>query len=103
VTELNPYIFRAYDVRGKVGIDITPPVFERVGRAYGTLVRRRRGRTVAIGMDNRISSTALKEAFATGVLSTGRHGNAGGSEPVSARVRLRFAQGDDPLGLSEVW
>jgi len=27
VAELNPYIFRAYDVRGKVGIDITPPVF----------------------------------------------------------------------------
>jgi phosphomannomutase/phosphoglucomutase len=71
VAELNPYIFRAYDVRGKVGNDITPPVFDLVGRAYGTLVKRRGGRTVALGMDNRISSAALKEAFATGVLSTG--------------------------------
>ena len=71
MAELNPYIFRAYDVRGKVGIDITPPVFERVGHAYGTLVRREGGRAVALGMDNRTSSHDLKEAFATGVLSTG--------------------------------
>jgi len=71
VDTLNPYIFRAYDVRGKVGRDITPPVFELVGRAYGTLVSRRGGRTVALGMDNRISSTELKAAFGAGVLSTG--------------------------------
>ena len=71
MAELNPYIFRAYDVRGKVDIDITPPVFELVGRAYGTLVKRRGGRTVALGMDNRTSSGALKEGFAAGVLSTG--------------------------------
>ena len=68
---LNPFIFRAYDVRGKVGIDITPEVFEPVGRAFGTLVRRRGGRVVALGMDNRGSSGALKEAFGAGVLSTG--------------------------------
>ena len=68
---LNPFIFRAYDVRGKVGIDITPEVFEPVGRAFGTLVRRRGGRAVALGRDNRVSSGALKEAFAAGVLSTG--------------------------------
>jgi phosphomannomutase/phosphoglucomutase len=68
---LNPYIFRAYDVRGKVGIDITPEVFEQVGRAYGTLVAGRGGRTVALGMDNRESSPALKAAFGAGVLATG--------------------------------
>ena len=71
MAELNPYVFRAYDVRGKVGIDITPSVFELVGRAYGTLVTRRGGHAIALGMDNRTSSGALKEAFATGVLSTG--------------------------------
>src|SRR5512144_275690 len=69
--QINPFIFRAYDVRGKVGIDITPEVFTEVGRAYGTLVRRRGGRTVALGMDNRTSSPPLKEGFAEGVLSTG--------------------------------
>ena len=68
---LNPFIFRAYDVRGKVGVDITPEVFEPVGRAFGTLVRRRGGQVVALGMDNRVSSAPLKEAFGAGVLSTG--------------------------------
>src|SRR6266498_2234269 len=68
---VNPFIFRAYDVRGKVGIDITPEVFELVGRAYGTLVRRKGGRRVALGMDNRATSPPLKEAFGAGVISTG--------------------------------
>src|SRR5260370_11198469 len=56
VTDINPYIFRAYDVRGKVGIDVLPEVFGEVGRAYGTLVRRRGGPTGAIAMDNRTAS-----------------------------------------------
>jgi phosphomannomutase/phosphoglucomutase len=68
---LNPFIFRAYDVRGKVGIDITPEVFEQVGRAFGTLIRREGGRAVVLGMDNRTTSPPLKEAFAAGVLATG--------------------------------
>jgi phosphomannomutase/phosphoglucomutase len=71
VTDINPFIFRAYDVRGKVGIDITPEVFAEAGRAFGTLVRRRGGRAVALGMDNRTTSPPLKEAFGAGVLSTG--------------------------------
>jgi len=71
VPELNPFIFRAYDVRGKVGADIRPDVFEPIGRAYGSLVRRRGGRAVALGMDNRLSSPPLKEAFAAGLLAAG--------------------------------
>src|SRR5437899_2803752 len=69
--DVNPFIFRAYDVRGKVGIDITPEVFEPVGRAYGTLVRRKGGQRIALGMDNRVTSPPLKDAFGRGVLSTG--------------------------------
>ncbi len=68
---VNPFIFRAYDVRGKVNVDITPEVFGQVGKAYGTLVRARGGRTVALGMDNRATSPPLKESFGRGVLSTG--------------------------------
>ena len=69
--DVNPFIFRAYDVRGKVGIDITPEVFELVGRAYGTLVRRRGGRRIALGLDNRTTSRSLRDGFGRGVLSTG--------------------------------
>ncbi|PWU25317.1 MAG: phosphomannomutase [Candidatus Rokuibacteriota bacterium] len=68
---VNPFSFRAYDVRGKVGLDITPEVFELVGRAFGTLIRRKGGRVVALGMDNRATSPPLKEGFGAGVLSTG--------------------------------
>src|SRR5207249_3706966 len=49
---LNPHVFRAYDVRGVVGRDINPDVFRQVGRAYGTLIRRRAGRRVAVGQDH---------------------------------------------------
>ena len=56
---LNPHIFRAYDVRGRVGTDINPEVFRSVGRAYATLLRRRNGRTIAVGQDNRLSSADL--------------------------------------------
>ncbi len=68
---MNPHIFRAYDVRGKVGSDITPEVFRQVGRAFGTLLRRKGGRRIALGRDNRLSSAELKAAFAEGVLATG--------------------------------
>ena len=65
--ELNPHVFRAYDVRGLVGAHINPEVFRHVGRAYGSLIRRHGGRTIAVGQDNRESSGALKAAFVAGV------------------------------------
>ena len=68
---LNPHIFRAYDVRGRVGSDINPEVFGLVGRAYGTLIRNRDGRQVAVGQDNRESSAGLKATFVEGVRATG--------------------------------
>src|SRR4029453_5567881 len=68
---LNPHIFRAYDVRGRIGADINPDVFRQVGRAYATLIRRRGGRTIAVGRDNRESSAALKAAFVEGVGGAG--------------------------------
>jgi phosphomannomutase/phosphoglucomutase len=68
---LNPHVFRAYDVRGLVGEDINPAVFGQVGRAYGTLIRRQGGRTIAVGQDNRVSSADLKRGFVDGVRATG--------------------------------
>ena len=68
---LNPHIFRAYDVRGRVGEDINADVFRQVGRAYATLVRRRGGRRVAVGQDNRLSSAELKAGFVEGVRGAG--------------------------------
>src|SRR5438128_351550 len=68
---LNPHIFRAYDVRGRVGTDINPDVFRQVGRAYGSLIRRNRGRTIAVGRDNRESSGGLHMGFVEGARAAG--------------------------------
>jgi phosphomannomutase/phosphoglucomutase len=68
---LNPHIFRAYDVRGRVGSDINPEVFRRIGQAYATLIRRAGGRRIAVGQDNRTSSQGLKAAFVAGVRAAG--------------------------------
>src|SRR5688500_3539904 len=68
---LNPHIFRAYDVRGRIGSDINPDVFRQVGRAYASLIRRNGGRTIAVGQDNRESSAGLKAAFVEGTRAAG--------------------------------
>src|ERR671924_55023 len=68
---LNPHIFRAYDVRGRVGADINPEVFRQVGRAYASLIRRNGGRRIAVGRDNRESSDGLKTGFVEGVRAAG--------------------------------
>jgi phosphomannomutase / phosphoglucomutase len=68
---LNPHIFRAYDVRGRVGVDISPDVFRQVGRAYATLIRRAGGHRIAVGQDNRLSSAELRAAFVDGVRAAG--------------------------------
>jgi len=68
---LNPHIFRAYDVRGRVGDDINADTFRQVGRAYATLIRRKGGRVIAVGQDNRTSSSELKTGFVDGVRAAG--------------------------------
>lgn len=68
---LNPHIFRAYDIRGRVATDLSPELFTAVGRAYGTLVRRRGGRAIALGRDNRLSSEPLAQGFSRGVRNAG--------------------------------
>jgi phosphomannomutase/phosphoglucomutase len=68
---LNPHIFRAYDVRGRIGADINADVFRQVGRAYATLIRRHGGRTIAVGRDNRESSAGLHAGFIEGARAGG--------------------------------
>ena len=68
---LNPHIFRAYDVRGRIGPDINPDVFRQVGRAYASLIRNNGGRRIAVGQDNRESSAELKAGFIEGVRAAG--------------------------------
>src|SRR5439155_2502891 len=68
---MNTSIFREYDVRGLHATDLTTPVVTDLGRAFGTMVRRQGGKTVALGRDFRPSSPRLAEALMDGLLETG--------------------------------
>ena len=67
------HIFRQYDIRGLVDIELTPKVSEDIGRAYATLAAQRLGRhpRIAVGQDNRSSSPALTEGLIRGLNSSG--------------------------------
>jgi len=69
--EINPRIFREYDVRGIVGRDLTPDVVEVLGRGYGTYLARQGGRRVSLGYDARLSSPTFCTALSRGIASTG--------------------------------
>jgi phosphomannomutase/phosphoglucomutase len=65
-------IFREYDVRGVVGVDLSAGAMETMGRAFGTYVQRRTGRRrVAIGYDARVTSQSFQEATIKGLLISG--------------------------------
>ncbi len=64
-------ILREYDIRGIVGETLTDADALALGRAFGTLVARGGGRTVALGYDGRLSSPALAAALAEGLAASG--------------------------------
>ena len=69
--KINPAVFRAYDIRGKVGEDLTPEFIEAVGCAFGSHIKSQGGQQVSVSRDNRESSRELATNFIRGVLSTG--------------------------------
>ena len=68
---INPYIFREYDVRGKVLEDFPEHVVMKLGKAFGTYVKRFGGKEIAISGDVRLSTPQLIDFFKKGVLDTG--------------------------------
>jgi len=68
---INPYIFREYDIRGKVEDDFPPHVVNLLGQGFGTYVLRQGGREITLSGDVRLTTPQLLEAFKEGVLSTG--------------------------------
>ena len=68
---INPQIFREYDIRGMVGTDLSEDFAYLLGRAYGGLVRENGGKNAAIGWDARHSSEPYALALARGVSEEG--------------------------------
>ena len=63
-------IFKAYDVRGKVGTELTPDVSRRIGSAMAKWLPN--DGPVAVGYDMRPDSKELAQAFIDGLTSMGR-------------------------------
>jgi phosphomannomutase len=63
-------IFKAYDVRGKVGTEMTPEVTEAIGRAVADYLPTEGA--VAVGFDMRPDSQELAEAMRRGLTMQGR-------------------------------
>lgn len=69
--QLQPAIFKAYDIRGIVPDTLNEDVAEALGRAFGSAALREGERTVAVGRDGRLSGPALSAALVRGLVSSG--------------------------------
>ncbi len=67
------HIFREYDIRGIVGIDLDAGVAEAVGRAYGAraLAAIEVKPSIVVVRDNRTTSTDLTEGLLRGLNAAG--------------------------------
>ena len=71
MSSINPYIFREYDIRGRVADDFPEHVVNKLGKAFGTFVKRAGGQEIAISGDIRLTTPDLINIFKEGTLSTG--------------------------------
>lgn len=66
-----PEIFRAYDIRGLLDIQLTPEIMQAIGRAIGSEATARGDRMVMVGRDCRASSPILAGALIAGIRAAG--------------------------------
>ena len=69
----NSTILRTYDIRGQVGKTLFPADAYYLGKAFGSLAKRRLGRgpRLAVGRDGRLSSPELAAQLIQGLIETG--------------------------------
>ena len=60
------HIFRAYDIRGIFGEDLTEEVAARIGAAFAKFID---GKSVVVGRDVRLSGEKLRDALTSGLVS----------------------------------
>ena len=68
---LDPAIFRAYDIRGIVGTQLTADIARRIGQAIGGLMNERGLREMVVGRDGRLSGAELAGALSDGLRAAG--------------------------------
>jgi phosphomannomutase/phosphoglucomutase len=70
-SNIDPSIFRAYDIRGIVGQSLNEDVIFTMGRVLGTLTLEKGDKLMVVGRDGRLSGPVLYDALCKGILSTG--------------------------------
>ncbi|MDA1209118.1 MAG: phosphomannomutase/phosphoglucomutase [bacterium] len=76
MSALDPHIFRAYDIRGHIGDQITNEACELIGKAFGSTVREMYDMEhprIAVGGDARTHTPEFEDAVIRGLVSTGCH------------------------------
>jgi len=71
VNNINPEIFRGYDIRGIVDTDLNADVYFTLAKAYATFLYERRITEAVIGRDVRLSSEEYQKAFMEGLMDSG--------------------------------
>ena len=69
--KLNNLILREYDIRGIVDVTLDRADAFAIGQAFGTTIRRNKGKTVCVAYDGRLSSPEMEDALVRGLVSTG--------------------------------
>lgn len=73
MSDINARIFKQYDIRGIYGKELRNEDAERIGRAFGTYIKRKGETEAVVGMDNRKSSPELFQSVVKGLTETGIH------------------------------
>jgi phosphomannomutase len=76
MTQIDPSIFKAYDIRGLYGSQIDGAAAEAIGRAFAQVLARLRGKdvqelTVGLGRDMRLTAPELAARYRIGLLEEG--------------------------------
>ena len=71
VQNINPNIYRGYDIRAIYGKDLNEDIVYTIGISYGEYIKNNGYNKCVIGHDNRSSSVPLYNALVEGILSSG--------------------------------
>jgi phosphomannomutase len=75
MAEINPKIFKAYDIRGIYPTDLDEDLAYKIGMGYAQMRRKETGKDaglqIVVGLDMRLSSPALKEKLIEGLTDGG--------------------------------
>jgi phosphomannomutase / phosphoglucomutase len=83
-------IFKAYDVRGIYGTEVTEDKVRRIGMAFGSWAK---GGKVCTGRDTRVSGPSLQGELVKGILSTGCEVQSYGIVPIAILSFITWKDG----------